>query len=286
MSHRSSRPRRLRRCEPPIRRISSRLTEIRILMPRLPRVVLPGAPVHVTQRGNNRTATFRSADDFDHYLSTLLDACRRFRCAIHAYVLMTNHVHLLITPEDNEGLSLMMQAIGRRYVRYVNARYRRTGTLWEGRFRSAVIDSERYFFTCSRYIELNPVRAQMVDHPHRYRWSSHRYNAFGEPDALIAPHPLYCALAPTPVNRQAVYRALFRNEIEPQTLEQIRRATNRGAVLGDARFLDRIEATLDRRVRRLAHGGDRRSPAFHASQDLASGRLGGGPRAVAPFQRL
>lgn len=253
-------------------------------MPRLPRIVLPGASVHVIQRGNNRTATFFTADDLERYRSTLFEACRRFRCAIHAYVLMTNHVHLLITPEDNEGPSLMMQAIGRLYVRYVNARYRRTGTLWEGRFRSSVIDSERYFFTCSRYIELNPVRAQMVDHPHRYRWSSHRHNAFGEADELITPHPLYCVLASTPVDRQAGYRALFRNAMEPQTLEQIRRATNRGAVLGDARFLDRVEATLDRRMRRLAQGGDRRSPAFHASQDLASERLGGGPRAVAPFQ--
>jgi len=231
-------------------------------MARWPRLVVPGNPVHVIQRGNNRTPTFHSADDFERYRETLCDTSRRFGCAIHAYVLMTNHVHLLVTPDDERGLSRMMQTIGRRYVRYVNARNHRTGTLWEGRFKSAVVDSERYFFACSRYIELNPVRARMVDEPNRYRWSSHRHNAHGETDALIAPHMLYHALGSSPADRQVAYRALFRAPMEPQTLDGIRRATNRGVVLGGAGFCDRIEGMLGRRVSRLPHGGDRRRAAF------------------------
>ena len=199
------------------------------MMPHTSRLVLPGVPLHVIQRGNNRAAAFHSASDFQRYRETLYHASHRFRCAIHAYVLMTNHVHMLITPEDEAGPSRMMQLMGRKYVRYINTRIHRTGTLWEGRFRSALIDSERYFLACSRYIELNPVRAQMIPGADQYRWSSHRHNAFGEPDPLITPHALYCALDPTPEGRQAAYRSLFQTPIEMSTLESIRRATQRGA---------------------------------------------------------
>jgi putative transposase len=235
-------------------------------MARLPRLVFPGVPVHVIQRGNNRTATFHSASDFERYRDTLFQASGRFRCAIHAYVFMPNHVHLLITPEDDHGPSCMMQAIGRRYVRYVNTRHHRTGTLWEGRFRSAVVDSDRYLFTCGRYIELNPVRARMVDDANQYGWSSHRHNAYGESDPLVTTHPLYDTLAVSPVNRQAVYRALFRNPLEQQQLDLIRKATNRGTALGDTPFLERMEAMIERLETRVAPRGGPRSVALHATR--------------------
>ena len=201
-------------------------------MPRAPRLVVPGVPLHLIHRGNNRAATFYSPSDFQRYRETLHQASHRFRCAIHAYVFMTNHVHLLITPEDDSGPSRMMQLIGRQYVRYVNTRNHRTGTLWEGRFRSSLIDSDRYLLTCSRYVELNPVRAQMVHDADQYRWSSYRHNAFGDADPLITPHLLYSTLGTTPADRQAAYRALFQAPMEPSTLERIRRTTNRGGRLG------------------------------------------------------
>jgi putative transposase len=184
--------------------------------------------LHLIQRGNNRTTTFHCAGDFLRYREVLHHASHRFRCAIHAYALMTNHVHLLVTPEDDRGPSRMIQLIGQQYVRYLNTRHRRTGTLWEGRFRSSAIDSERYFLTCSRYVELNPVRAGMVDDAHQYRWSSHGHNAYGDVDQLVTPHLLYRALGATPADRQEAYRSMFQAPIEPSTVEIIRRATNSG----------------------------------------------------------
>ena len=153
----------------------------------------------------------------------------------------------------------MMQAIGRVYVRYFNTRHKRTGTLWEGRYRSTPIDSERYLFACSRYIELNPVRAGMVRQPNEYRWSSYRHNAHGKPDSLVTPHAAYRALETGGVPRQTAYQALFEHQLDANALDAIRRATNRGTALGDAQFCDEIEATLGRAVKPLAHGGDRRS---------------------------
>jgi putative transposase len=218
--------------------------------------------MHVIQRGNNRTQIFRAADDFARFRELLLETSRRFGCAIHAYVFMTNHAHLLITPEDDHGPSRMMQAIGQRYVRGMNARHRRTGTLWEGRFRSSLIDSERYLLACSRYIELNPVRACMVDAPDRYAWSSYRFNAYGATDELLTPHSVYHGLGSSPADRQAAYRALFRVPLRSRMVDSIRDATNRGSVLGGAHFRERVEAILGRSVVRFPHGGDRRSASF------------------------
>ena len=141
------------------------------------RVVAPGYPQHVIHRGNNRQDIFFADGDFERYLAWLGDAARRHDCAIHAYVLMTNHIHLLVTPSGADDMARMMQSVGRRYSGDVNARYGRTGTLWEGRYRSCVVDSDRYLFTCARYIELNPVRAGLVRHPAGYRWSSYHHNA-------------------------------------------------------------------------------------------------------------
>ncbi len=139
-------------------------------MARLPRFVIPGQPQHVIQRGNNSEVIFVSDDDYGFYLESLQDACNQHQCDVHAYVLMTNHVHLLMTPHVENGISKVIQSLGRRYVQYFNYTYDRTGTLWEGRYKATLIDSEQYLLTCSRYIELNPVRAQMVNHPSEYPW--------------------------------------------------------------------------------------------------------------------
>ena len=149
-------------------------------MARLPRYAVPGQPQHVIQRGNNRSVMFLRPADYVRYLDNVRAACDQHGCAVHAYVLMTNHVHLLMTPTNAGGISRVMQSVGRRYVRYFNQSYQRTGTLWEGRYRAAAIDSEQYLFACYRYIERNPVRAGMVDDPADYRWSSHAANALHE----------------------------------------------------------------------------------------------------------
>lgn len=234
-------------------------------MARFPRLVAPGTPLHLIQRGNNRSPTFRTAEDFRRYHTLLLEASKRYECAVHAYVLMTNHVHLLLTPADAIGPARMMQAVGRTYVRYFNARHNRTGTLWEGRYRSTLVDSERYLLACSRYIELNPVRARMVEHPGEYHWSSYAHNADGALDTIIAAHPVYQALNSAPSIRQREYRSLFKSRIEPNVLDAIRRCTNRGTALGDSPFCEQVEEVLKRPVTRMPHGGDRRSKATRSS---------------------
>jgi putative transposase len=190
------------------------------------RYFLPDQPLHVIQRGNNREPIFFCEEDYRRYRGWLAEAAAEYGCAIHAYVLMTNHVHLLVTPETAESLPRAMQSLGRRYVRYVNAAYRRTGTLWEGRYRAAPIDSEAYFLTSCRYIELNPVRARMVAHPRDYSWSSYAAHARGVSDALVAEHPLYRALGRNAAERQENYRALFRAALDDAFVDDLRAATN------------------------------------------------------------
>jgi putative transposase len=201
-------------------------------MPRPPRVVRAGDTLHLIQRGNNRTACFVDDDDRERYLRALLHTSKRAGCAIHAYVLMPNHAHLLVTAREPCAPARMMQDLGRTFVRYFNERHGRTGGLWEGRYRSSRIDSERYFFQCSRYIEMNPVRAGLVSEPAAYRWSSFRNNAHGGPDALVRRHPLYLALGRSGPARRAAYRALFDVPLPPLVLDAIRRAGNRGKQLG------------------------------------------------------
>ena len=205
-------------------------------MARLGRYFLPDQPLHVIQRGNNRQAIFFAAEDYARYRDWLAEAAARAGCAVHAYVLMTNHVHLLATPARADSLPRMMQLLGRRYVRHINAAYRRSGTLWEGRYRAAPIDSEAYFLACCRTIELNPVRAGMVRRPRGYPWSSYRAHAFGAADALAAAHPLYRALGRSAAERQAAYRALFRGGLGEAFVAALRHATNGGWALGDERF--------------------------------------------------
>lgn len=210
--------------------------------------------MHVIQRGNDRGAIFFADADYAQYRDWLIEAAAAQRLGVHAYVLMTNHVHLLVTPESAESLARTMQSLGRRYVRHVNAVYRRTGTLWEGRYRATPIDSDRYFISCCRYIELNPVRAKMVDHPRQYRWSSYRAHAEGKEDPLAAFHSTFRRLGQTARARQETYRLLIREKLEPSFVEGLRRATNGGWAFGDERFQKQIAAAARRRASPLPRG--------------------------------
>lgn len=215
-------------------------------MSRSPRPYLPGYPAHVVQRGNNRANCFVCVADYHHYLHCLGEACRRYRVALHAYVLMTNHVHLLMTPADAGGISRVMQSLGRRYVQYFNRTYGRSGTLWEGRHRASLVDADAYLLACHRYIELNPVRAGLVEAPAAYRWSSHRRNACGAADPLLTPHPVYESLGPDAQACAAAYRALFAVPLPAATLHALRTTSRLGLPLGPAHFIARLGACLDR----------------------------------------
>ena len=164
-------------------------------MPRRPRVHIDDVPLHIVQRGHNREPCFFAEEDYHTYLHWLNEALRKEQCALHAYALMTNHVHLLLTPRDAKAVPQLIIALGRRYVQYINVSYRRTGTLWDSRYKSSLIQAETYLLACQRYIELNPVRANMVDDPAHYRWSSYRSNALGQTSDILTPHPLYQSLA-------------------------------------------------------------------------------------------
>jgi len=226
---------------------------------RLPRYFVKDQPQHIIQRGNNREPIFASEEDYYFYLECLKDAADQHGCAVHSYVLMTNHVHFLITPETTESLPKMLQSVGRRYVQYFNYTYDRTGTLWEGRYKATLIDSERYLLTCMRYIELNPVRAGMVAHPGEYNWSSYAGNAMGYEDLLLAPHNLYQRLGRNVQARQAAYRGLFRARVAKADLEAIREATNKAWVLGSDRFKTKIEALAGRRSAPRPQGRPRKA---------------------------
>jgi putative transposase len=230
-------------------------------MPRRSRLRLAGIPFHVIQRGNNHSACFYAAQDYRCYLDDLREQTQRHRVALHAYVLMTNHVHLLMTPSEADGISQVMKFLGQRYVQYVNRTHRRCGTLWEGRFRSCLVDSEEYLLICHRYIEANPVRAGMVDHPGDYPWSSYRSNAHGEPADLLSLHPAIAALGRTPAERHAAYRELFRDELGPKLIDQIRTMTNGGFALGSERFQKQIAETLNRPVVRQKRGPKPKGPS-------------------------
>ena len=218
-------------------------------MPRKPRFNLIGIPQHVIQRGNNREPCFFAEADYHRYLDDLKEATDKYDCRVHAYVLMTNHVHMLVTPMQSQAISDMMQALGRRYVYYINKSYQRTGTLWEGRYKSSLIDSDAYLLTCMRYIELNPVRAGMVEHPGEYKWSSYDANAQNGTDELIEEHPCYRALDKLKEHRQIAYRALFTDHLDVDTLHDIRESLNHELVLGRSYFKDKIEKMTKRQTR-------------------------------------
>ena len=219
-------------------------------MPRRARIRFADVPLHIVQRGNNRAACFFNEKDYRFYLYQLEALARRFECSVHAYALMTNHVHLLLTPRGLEGASLLMKHLGQRYVQYVNRAYARSGTLWEGRFKSGLVQSHRYFLLCQRYIELNPVRAGMAMQPDEYPWSSYRANGGLSPSSFVVPHECYLALGESPSQRVAAYRELFRIAINDKELGEIRSAANGGFALGDRRFSDEMSLLLGRRVGR------------------------------------
>jgi len=226
-------------------------------MSRLPRFNIPDQPYHLIQRGNNRCVIFAADEDYAFYLDCLRAAADKAGVVVHAYVLMTNHVHLLVSPGRSDGLGRMMQSVGRRYVRYFNDAQGRTGTLWEGRFKAVPIESEQYLLVCHRYIELNPVRARMVARPGDYRWSSWHANAEGGADGLARPHPLILALGDTPERRREAYRALFAEALSDDTLAAIRHATNTAWPLGGERFKAALAQLTARRVVPAAPGRPR-----------------------------
>jgi putative transposase len=223
-------------------------------MPRPPRLELPGVAHHVIQRGNNRAACFFGDADRRFYLKCLAQSAARRGCVVHAYVLMTNHVHLLVTPSEAGAIGMMMQDLGRRYVRVINTIHARSGTLWEARFRCGMIDSENYLLTCQRYIELNPVRAGLVSEPGAYPWSSHSYYAAGVANNLITEHPVYLLLGLTARERSAAYLSLFTCSLEERVVARIREAINSDSAFGSEAFLDDAEAKLGRSVRLPTRG--------------------------------
>ena len=217
-------------------------------MGRLGRFFVPGQPQHVIQRGANRWAIFFRDADYRFYHRCLGEAAAAYGLAVHAYVLMLNHVHLVVTPADERSIAGTLQSLGRRYVGTINAQHQRSGTLWEGRHRATLIDGEAHLLACCRYVELNPVRAGMVKEPGRYALSSYHHNALGEADPLITEHSLYRALGADAEARGKAYCDLFHEPLDDGFLGDLRAATNAGWVLGDAAFQARIAAATGRRT--------------------------------------
>lgn len=209
-------------------------------MPRQARLALPGVALHIVQRGNNRVECFRRDGDYMLYLLFLRELAAKLGCAIHAYCLMTNHVHLLATPPSAEACATLMRNLGQRYVQQFNRTYERTGTLWEGRYRSCMVESARYVLACYRYIEQNPVRARMVQGPGDYPWSSHRVNSGAATDAMVSPHEEYLALGAEEGSRLRAYSGLFGESLEQPLLKRIREATSGGLPIGSDEFSARV----------------------------------------------
>ena len=231
-------------------------------MARLPRIVIPNQPLHIMHRGNNKQAIFRSDDDMIRLKEDIAHALSKSDCALHAYVVMTNHLHFLITPKDKQQLAMFMQIMANRYVRYYNTSHHRTGTIWEGRFKSCLVDSDHYLFALYKYIEMNPVKANMVDDIADYQWSSYHHNALGETDTLITEHELYKELGDSLERRSQCYKELF-DELEiSKQQDQITRATLKGEVYGGDGFHRQISQLISRATRLAAHGGDRKSDEY------------------------
>lgn len=224
-------------------------------MARLSRYVIPGQPQHIIQRGNNRQAIFAAERDYRFFQNSLIEAADKHQLRIHAYVWMTNHIHLLATPGEDDSISKVFQSVGTRYVKYFNRTYERSGTLWEGRYRATVVDTEQYLLTLMRYIEMNPVRAGMVARPADYRWSSHAFNTGGSGGSdWLTPHDLYLRLGKTTLDRQDAYRGLFRTAVSESELTAIRESTHKGWALGGKHFGDNVETRTSRRARPRSGG--------------------------------
>lgn len=223
-------------------------------MPRKQRFYLEGVPAHVMHRGHNRTPVFFADQDYLEYLRCLKQAADRYGCQVHAYVLMTNHIHLLITPQRKESIGQLFQGLGRHYVRYINATYQRQGALWDGRHKGSIIQSQTYFLSCMRYIEMNPVRAGMVDHPAKYRWSSFAANALGINNAILQQHDEYLGLGASSHSRQKAYESLFDCDLGSDTLEMLSQSLQSGTPLGNDQFKAQIEAVVGCKVGLIRSG--------------------------------
>lgn len=223
-------------------------------MARLPRLTVPGYPHHIIQRGNNRQAIFAVNQDYQALLDLLTDNAKKFEVGVHAYVLMTNHFHLLATPKTAEGLPQMMQAVGRSYVRYFNDSQKRSGTLWEGRYKSTLIQTDRYLLTCMAYIDLNPVRGGLAALPSDYPWSSYGHYTGARLDKLITPHPLVWTLGNTPFAREAAYAELVRGGIPAQQQADLTQSVLSGWALGEDDFVADLQTRTGRRMTRGTAG--------------------------------
>ncbi len=223
-------------------------------MPRKPRFFIPGVPVHIVQRGHSREPVFFEDADHQAYLYWLKEGSNRYSVDVHAYVLMSNHIHLLVTESNAHGISRLMQYLGRHYVQYINHNYGTSGSIWEGRYKASLVHDEEFLLTCMRYIELNPVRANMVRSPGHYRWSSYRFNGQGRSDSLVTPHSIYQALGKTQPTRLEVYKELFKAHVDKDTLVDIRSAWQTGTPLGNDYFLQKIEDKLKCKVGQARRG--------------------------------
>lgn len=217
---------------------------------------LPGLPYHIVQRGNNREACFIEAENYQYYLELMRDISARYGMLLHAYCLMTNHIHLLATPISKTSISDTMKVVGSRYAQYINKKYNRTGTLWEGRHKSSLVQSDRYFLICSRYIEFNPVAANMVSHPEEYAWSSYHFNAWGDTSWLV-PHIEYKRLGKTQAVRCEAYRTLFKHCLESADLERIQEAIHYCQPVGDEPFKKQIEKSYNIKLGQTRRGRPR-----------------------------
>jgi putative transposase len=223
-------------------------------MARLPRLTLPGCPHHIIQRGNNRQAIFATSADYQLLLDILRENASKFEVHVHAYVLMSNHFHLLATPQTTDGLPKMMQAVGRRYVRYFNQTQQRSGTLWEGRYRSTVIQADHYLLACMAYIDLNPLRAGLVAQPQDYPWSSYRHYLGLSVDRLVKPHDLFWALGNTPFAREAAYAEMVRAGVDPVQQAALTDSALHGWALGESEFVVDLQKKIQRRVTKVSAG--------------------------------
>ena len=236
-------------------------------MARLSRIVIPNQPLHIMHRGNNRQDIFDSEEDMVRIKADIKASLSKSGCSLHAYVIMTNHLHLLITPRNKAKLAAFMQSVANRYVRYFNAQHQRTGTIWEGRFKSCLVDSDQYLFALHKYIEMNPVKAGMAEDIAEYPWSSYQHNALGQADPLITEHERYQSLGVSHKQRSDVYLDMFEQFNTSAQDVDITQATLRGEVYGSEAFHRKISALISRPTRLTSHGGDRKSEAFHDQVD-------------------
>jgi len=227
-------------------------------MPRRARCYIPGLPFHLVQRGNNRDACFFEPANYQYYLTLLSENMPRYGVVLHAYVLMTNHIHLLLTPEETDSISRLMRVVGSKYAYYLNKSYKRSGTVWEGRHKSSLVDADNYLLKCYRYIELNPVAAGMVQSPQEYKWSSYRCNAWNEAQALVTPHVNYLSLADNTEERCYRYRELFKAQQCEKDLHLIRSAMHYCQPVGDSRFKKSIERQIGHRLGYAKRGRPRK----------------------------